>query len=171
MAMENDELKDHINSRRQEFEVYDFDLDNSWDNISRRLKRKEKSHVKVPLKLIWRVAAVFLIMIGATFYLAWTNLSNRSIDSISSLELAEADAYYGNLISNKVLQLRSSKSEIDPNIYEDIEALDVAFSELKEDLRDNADNDEVINAMILNYKIKLEILERILMELEIEAED
>lgn len=166
--MENDELKDHIDSRRQEFEVYDFDLDNSWDNISERLKQKEESHVKVPLKFIWRVAAVFLISIGATFYLTWANLSNSTIDSISSLELAEADMYYGNLISNKVLQLRSSKAEIDPNIYEDIEALDVAFSELKEDLRDNADNDEVVNAMILNYKIKLEILERILVELKID---
>jgi hypothetical protein len=166
--MENDELKDHVSGRRQEFEVYDFDLDKSWDNISERLKQKEESHVKVPLKIIWRVAAIFLISIGATFYLAWANLSYRSIDSISSLELAEADAYYGNLISNKVLQLRRSKSEIDPNIYEDIEALDVAFLELKEDLKDNADNDEVVNAMILNYKIKLEILERILVELDIE---
>ena len=166
--MENNELKNHIESRRQEFEVYDFDDNESWDNISNRLENKSRDYVHIPLKYIWRVVAVLFLSISFTLYLVWGAYSDRSIDLISSTELAEADAYYGMLISNKVFQLENSRTEIDLEIFEDIAALDLAFSELKEDLKDNMDNEEVVNAMILNYQIKLEILERILSELEIE---
>ena len=38
--------------------------------------------------------------------------------------------------------------------------------ELKDDLNDNADNDEVIQAMIQNYRIKLEILEEMLNQIK-----
>jgi len=48
----------------------------------------------------------------------------------------------------------------------DMEELDEVYTELKEDLRDNASNPEVIEAMILNYRVKLEILEDLLYQLK-----
>lgn len=169
--MENDELKNHVEGRRQEFEVYEFDHDLSWDNISERLDDKQKSHLKVPIKYVWRIAAVFVITLGFTFYMTWLNIAEDNLDAIASTELAEADEYYGGLISTKVLQIRNSNSTIDQDIFRDIDALDQAFVELKEDLKDNADNEEVVNAMILNYKIKLEILEKIIKEMDEEEGD
>ena len=47
-----------------------------------------------------------------------------------------------------------------------MEELDEVYDELKEDLKDNASNPEVIEAMILNYKVKLEILEDLLEQLK-----
>ncbi len=49
--------------------------------------------------------------------------------------------------------------------------LDVLFKELKEDLNDNADNHEVIEAMIQNYSIKLEILEDMLNQIKPEQKN
>jgi Ni,Fe-hydrogenase III component G len=43
--------------------------------------------------------------------------------------------------------------------------LDNIFKELKHDLKDNAANEEVLQAMIQNYRIKLEILTEILEQL------
>jgi hypothetical protein len=63
-------------------------------------------------------------------------------------------------------QISNYRDEIDPQIFEDLEALDQAMAELENDLRDNIDNEEVINAMIQNYRIKLEILEQIQAQLE-----
>ena len=40
------------------------------------------------------------------------------------------------------------------------------FNELKIDLKDDAANEEVIEAMIQNYRIKLQILEEILTQLK-----
>ena len=48
----------------------------------------------------------------------------------------------------------------------DMEELDEVYVELKEDLKDNASNPEVIEAMILNYRVKLEILEDLLNQLK-----
>jgi hypothetical protein len=44
--------------------------------------------------------------------------------------------------------------------------MDKVFEELKEDLRDNAANEEVIEAMIQNYRLKLDILEEMLYRLK-----
>ena len=41
----------------------------------------------------------------------------------------------------------------------------ILFKSLKEDLKDNADNEEVVFAMIQNYRLKLDILEEILLQL------
>ena len=54
----------------------------------------------------------------------------------------------------------------DTRILEDLAVMDQAFAELKADLRDNVDNEEVIAAMMENYQLKLQILEEILNELE-----
>ena len=48
----------------------------------------------------------------------------------------------------------------------DMEELDQAYEELKEDLKDNVANPAVIEAMILNYSVKLEILEDLLHQLK-----
>ena len=54
------------------------------------------------------------------------------------------------------------RSEIDMELVD----LDRVFLDLKDDLKDNADNEEVIEAMIQNYRLKLEILEEMLMVLK-----
>ena len=44
--------------------------------------------------------------------------------------------------------------------------LDQVYNDLKEDLKDNAANEEVIEAMIQNYRLKLDILEEMLVVLK-----
>ena len=50
-------------------------------------------------------------------------------------------------------------------LADDMEELDEVYLELKEDLKDNVSNPEVIEAMVLNYRVKLEILEDLLNQL------
>jgi hypothetical protein len=59
----------------------------------------------------------------------------------------------------------------DDRILEDLNAMDDAFADLKSDLEDNVDNEEVIMAMMENYRLKLQILEEILSKLEKEERD
>jgi hypothetical protein len=83
-------------------------------------------------------------------------------------ELIEAEAYYTSIINLKkdeVFRLTASHPEVRHEIDMEMVDLDRVFSELKDDLRDNADNEEVIEAMIQNYRIKLNILEEMLHQL------
>jgi hypothetical protein len=44
--------------------------------------------------------------------------------------------------------------------------LDEEYKSLKNDLKDDADSEEVINAMIEYYRLKLEMLGKILLEIQ-----
>lgn len=165
--METNDLKNFIDVNRESFEVYDYPQED-WQAISDKLdvaKKRSKS-VVIPLKYVWRAAAVFLIAIGAAFYMSWVNWKSQSQDMMMSAELQEAEYYYGELIATKVAQISKLDQNAGEEVFRDMEALDQAFNELKTDLKDNADNEEVIHAMIDNYKIKLQILEQIIDQLE-----
>lgn len=167
--MEKDKLKDHIAENRADFDIYDFDASEVWNGVSESLGDAAPSTVQVPVKYMWRAAAAVLFLIGISAYLLLQNQylqhETLALNKVSS-ELAEAHEYYGTLITAKMAQIGVRRNEMEPSIYQDIDALDTAFSELREDLKDNADNEEVINAMIYNYKLKLEILEKILSEID-----
>lgn len=163
-----DLLKDYIENNSDHFEADNDSLDGLWLNISSEIEKKEDKKPK-PLFTIWRVAALFILITGLSFYFIQYSINNpngRISQKKYPLELLEAEGYYTSLIDIKMQQIKSYEDEIDPQIFEDIDALDKALLELKEDLNDNIDNEEVIDAMIQNYRIKLEILETIQSELD-----
>ena len=47
----------------------------------------------------------------------------------------------------------------------DLSELDSIYSSLKKDLRENIDNEQVLEAMIQNYRMKLKILEDLLLDI------
>ena len=55
-------------------------------------------------------------------------------------------------------------------VKEDLNLLDSAYYELQQDLKDNVDSEEVISAMIQNYRIKLQVLEKVLDEIRTKEE-
>lgn len=165
--METNDLKEFIGVNRDAFEVYDYPNED-WQTIAEKLDQEEKQNksVVIPLKFIWRAAAVFLIVFGGVFYTSWVNWKNQSLEFMMSTELQEAEYYYGDLIATKVAHISQLDQNAEQEVFRNMEALDLAFNELKSDLKDNADNEEVIHAMIDNYKIKLQILEQIITQLE-----
>lgn len=165
--METNDLKNFVDVNREEFEVYNYEA-NDWEDIAKKLDetRPHKKSVVVPLTYIWRVAAVVIIVLGATFYTSWVNWKTQSNQLMISAELQEAAYYYNDLIAIKVAEISKLDHTVEQEVFRNMEALDQAFLELKADLQDNADNEEVIYAMIDNYKIKLKVLEQILAQLE-----
>ncbi|MDD5571749.1 MAG: hypothetical protein PHD97_11435 [Bacteroidales bacterium] len=77
-------------------------------------------------------------------------------------ELAEASAYYTDMIQKKkdeVFKCTSDNPDVKKEINNEFGQLDKAFKELQNDLKENVDNSQVIDAMIQNYRMKLEVLE------------
>jgi hypothetical protein len=97
-------------------------------------------------------------------------LSKKSeVNSPIVRELIEAEAYYTSQIDmrkEEVFRLTASNPEVRHEINNEMIDLDRVYTELKEDLKDNADNEEVIEAMIQNYRLKLDILEEMLVRLK-----
>lgn len=163
--MKRDKLKQLVDENRQDFDIYQGDFDDLWPEIEQGIARRERS---ASLKWVWRIAAA--VVVGAGLTLMINNFNYASLDSdelayMISPEWAETEQFYAVRINENIAAIKASSVEVDPTVFEDIALLDQAYKELKEDLADGADNEEVINAMITNYQIKLEILEKILFEI------
>lgn len=153
-----DNFKKYIDHHRDETDIYPFDVDEGWGLLSDRLHpiRKRNS------LYLWRsIAASLLILLIAAMGLLYQQMNSNSNYPI---ELLEAQYYYQQQIDQMMTQVKGQAPE--EEAFEDIARLDEAFEELKSDLKDGVQNEEVIAAMIDNYRLKLKILERILEEIE-----
>ena len=89
--------------------------------------------------------------------------TNKEVEqnSTETNEMAEVKDYYSNEIEIKqeeILNCTAYDPEIRTEIQNEFTPLDAAFNELKKDLNDNIDNNQIMDAMIQNYRTKLEIL-------------
>jgi hypothetical protein len=155
-----DSLKQHIESSREEFELYPFDSDKEWVKLAKKVKPGKEQ--RDPWKLAGIAACIVAIVVGTIFYM---NPSSKN----GGNEIAELEQFYNGEINQKITLIKGQLE--DDYILQDLEDMDAAFVELKADLKDNLDNQEVISAMMENYRLKLQILEEILNELEKEKRE
>lgn len=145
-----------------------------WDKINQTVQQEKKRTLK-PRNwkgILWKAAGVIIIF-GISFTIS--EMLHRNDGIIAETEIEVEETQYPQLIEAEVYytsQLNKQLSEIDkfshtyPEIKSqaeyDISELDSLYRELKNDLQDNVDNEEVVEAMIQNYRLKVQILEEIL---------
>lgn len=160
-----DRLKEEIQQRRPQFEVYEPDLDQLWEGIDSGLKRRKAIG-------LWSMAGKMAAAVAFIVLAGWLTLSyeiRESLDGYAlyeiSPELAETELYYSQQVAEKLQIIRASNTGVDQEVMQNLQALDSAYLDLKRDLKENVDNEEVVTAMINNYRIRLAILEQILTEI------
>lgn len=169
--MKPDDFEKYIINNRMDFGP-DHDVPDVWDKVKKRTRQEER------LKLSWRhwtsIAASVLVIFTLSYFFhdyragLETQKSNQhanALDDPRLLQLLEADEYYTAEISYKkeeLFRLASNEPGLESEINKDLADLDAVLAELKRDLGDNANNEEVIEAMMQNYRLKLEILEDML---------
>jgi hypothetical protein len=166
-----DALKIFAEKNRESFEIHKLNLDDTWNEIELKLNERETKSAKIPWANILKIAAIFFVVmtISFGFYLnnqrIALNKNGIALHNISS-ELADTEAFYAAQISEKIEMIEFSAGTIDPLVLSQLEVLDDDYNSLKNDLQDNADSEEVINAMIQYYRLKLAMLETILDEIQ-----
>ncbi len=174
--MKPDKLEKFISENRDEFDFLE-----PGEEVWNRIQRPEQKVRRLSWQSVaWRVAAGIVIFISAYFFHDF--IDRRQSNNIALTEqkpvaqpnenvqvLVEADAYYTSQINTAKLEIEQRSSN-DPTLLKEINVdlveLDKVFAELKNDLKDNSDNEEVIEAMIQNYRLKLQILEDVLNQLK-----
>jgi len=159
-----DKLKQWVSGQREDFDVYELDLESGWNDIAGKIGDKPGKNV-FGKRFWYSIAAsiVILLFAGSAFLYSYSNSNSGEQLFSNNQELAEASDYYTSEINFRLAAARELVD--DQSIFEDIDELDKAFAELKNDLKDDADNEEVIIAMMENYQLKLKILDRILKHL------
>jgi hypothetical protein len=157
--MKRDRLEQFIAENRDQFDLYD-PADKVWNRINGRIhKGRRLPNFKT---IIWW-AAVVLVIFSASFLLQ--EYLHRNDMLTGKKELQEAEIYYTNMVNEKIQEIEpllKNHPELGDELKNDLSELDSIYSALQKDLKDNIANDEVVEAMILNYRLKLQILEDLL---------
>ena len=168
--MKNDKLERFILDNKEGFGP-PMPAPDVWGKIQKREIQKENTfNWRMVLS---RAAAVTVIFISSYYFHAYRSMETTENHGVVSFtqqepayqEMEEAESYYTSQIKhkkNELFSLTEDSPELQKDINRDLSDLDTILSELKADLKDNAANQEVIEAMMQNYMLKLEILEDML---------
>jgi len=157
-----DRLEDFVRDHRQDFDMFEPN-DELWAGIEKKMDKTRKHNFKFYLSKAAAVAAIFVLSLMVQQYF-W-----RSNREVVIPELQEAEVYYSNLISMKMEQVKpmlSAHPGLEEELQHDLTELDSIYKNLKEDLKDNVANQEVLEAMIENYRLRISILEEMVVYLD-----
>jgi len=175
--MKTDQLEKFVIDHRDEFDVMEPSPE-LWTKIALPPPAPEAKRLSAT-QILMRVAAVVVIFVASYYFHAYVNqpdIQRLAVNPTMSTEdrqlveeMMESKAYYTSLINTKtdeVYQLAANQPLLRDEIKDELKELDQEFLRLQNDLLDNADNEEIIAAMIQNYRLKLQILEETLIQLQ-----
>lgn len=174
--MKTDKLEKFVIENRDQFDTMEPNPE-LWHKIEASQTKKIDLNWT---RILVRVAAVVVIFVSSYIFFDYITQQNNKLqltqteatdpeDLNAYQELMEAEYYYTSIIEQRrteFIELAGNNAPLRKEVNIELSELDNIYRELKEDLKDNADNEEVIAAMIQNYRLKLEILEEILQQLQ-----
>lgn len=159
----SDPLKRYVASNRSDFEVFPFDEETGWNEIASKLPPVKPNSRRISPWLYVAASVLLVAVVGISI------LRPGQGDAAYTSEIMEAKVYYQQMVDGKISLVKARMD--DDALFADLEAMDEAFTALEKDLKDDVDNEEVVAAMIDNYRLKLSILEKILEELDEKADE
>ena len=160
-----DRLEEYIRKNRDDMDKYD-PPEIIWKEIRKGTRNGRPNLFK------WiSVAAVIAVMLttAGLFYVGEIHrqsyLSGKGNDALlmkNNPQLRETEIYYNNLVNdlyNEATPLLSGFPDVEKELVSDMSQLDSICNDIKKDLHDNIANQEVIEALINNYRIKIHILQ------------
>ena len=160
-------LENFVITHKEEFDVFEPSA-KVWKNIEKNVKPKHFS----PVTLLKYAAAIAIFMAGIFSGVFLNNKGLIAMDTkmtSEQTELIESEYYYTSEINEKLKELKpyfANDPQLEYDLQADLNELDDYCKNLKTDLKDNVNNEEVIEAMIHGYRMKLEILESLLQQLK-----
>jgi hypothetical protein len=161
----SDRLEDFVKQHREQFDLHQPDP-SVWLKINPVVKERK------PMRWLRVAAAIAVIFAGSSAGIWFLTGGQSETDQYSDqlyMEIRETEQYYTRMVAQRYNELRpflANDPVADEMLTADMNELDEVYKDLKEDLKDDVSNPEVIEAMILNYRVKLEILEDLLNQLK-----
>ncbi len=155
-----DKLEDFIRKNREDLDRH-TPSPNIWQNIRKDL------HGKRTLRARWISAAAMILIIFSTSVLLYLKHWNTDATGFrretylllmkGNPQLMETELYYNNLVKTLYTEagpLFSDYPDIEKELNLDLAQIDSLCADIRKDLKDNVANQEVIEALINNYRIK-----------------
>ena len=171
-SLPSEPLEAFIRNNREAFDSQTPDL-RVWSSIEKSIPASSAKVVAMPWqRQLLRIAAALALLIAGVNLGIWYAGSIGAEPGMAmsdvSPEYAELEEYYQRDISAKKGKLATFASYRDKEVTEDLQQMDHMMTELREELSEvpPGNREQVVRAMIDNYKAKAAILERVLSHLE-----
>ncbi len=156
----NDKLEKFIKSHRADMDDKEPRPD-LWIDIANEISSETKQRSISKSFVWWRAAAVLLLFVTSLLVLEKFVSEPEKEVVVVNQQLLEAESFYTSLINQKrdeVLKL-SKDLTLGDEFENEISTLDSMYNVLKDDLK-NGNEENVVDAMILNLQLRIELLNR-----------
>ena len=164
-----DNFEKHIRENRAAFDDHKADRAKLWANIEAKLDPPRPKVVPLWRSPIFKVAASVLIVLGISSLIGITFLGNSANeDTFVSKELQDIDMHYQGLVSYQVQLVQKNENLSDADKAEFLsfmDDLDKEYDQLKLEMQNNLDNELVLEAIVSNYRKRIELIENLLRQL------
>ncbi|EAR01241.1 hypothetical protein [Maribacter sp. HTCC2170] len=164
-----DNFEKHIQENAAEFDEHKADKAKLWANIAQELKVEEPKVIPLWKSPMIRIAASVLLLIGLAGFIGMSVLKTSTTETqYVSKELLDIDVHYKNLVSYQVelVQNHPKLSDADKTEFLSfMDELDDEYAQLRLEMRNNLDNQRVLEAIISNYKQRITLIEKLLQQI------
>ena len=164
-----DNFEKHIRENASQFDTQKADRTKMWANIATALQEPEPKVIPLWKRPMIRVAASVLLLLGIASFIGLSIYGEGATETqYVSKELLEIDMHYKGLVSYQVqlVQNNPNLSETDKKEFLSfMDELDEEYETLREEMRNNLDNERVLEAIVANYKKRIELIENLLRQL------
>jgi hypothetical protein len=163
-----DKLEEQIRKNREDLDRYS-PSSAIWRKINRQINNK-----RFTTRQVLSLAAMFIVILGTSLLLIRSGILHTGAAGIKTgiskeesgnTQLRETEFYYNNLVNSlyrEATPMLTGNPEIQKELTSDMSHIDSICLEIKRDLKDNVANQEVVEALIQNYRIKIQLLEDML---------
>ena len=164
-----DNFEKHIRDNAGQFDEHKADRAKLWANISAELRKEEPKIIPLWKRPVFRVAASIIILVGLAGVILRSSVNgNQSETQYVSKELLDIDIHYQSLVAYQVSLVQKN-----PNLTEEdkveflsfMDDLDLEYQALRKEMGSNLDNEQILEAIVANYKKRIELIENLLRQI------
>lgn len=166
-----DYFEKHIRDNKALFDEHKADRAKMWSKIELELSNTEPKVVPLWKSPILRVAASVVLLLLLSFLIGITVYDSQQPGGQSNMvsqELMDIDMHYSNLVQHQV-QLVKDHPDLSQEDKEEflsfMDELDEEYEVLKLEMQKNLSNERVLEAIIGNYKKRIELIENLLRQI------
>lgn len=162
-----EELKKYTTAHQDKFDDHNLeeaDRLRLWGEIVSELPETPKNVIPLWKKPVFRVAASIVLLLGCTFFFLLSG-SQDPEQQIVHEELYDIDNHYKLLVNNQIELIKNNthlSKEDQDDFLSLIDDLDKEYKTLKEELKLGINNEKIIEAIINNYRKKIQLMEDLL---------
>jgi len=164
-----DNFEKNIREHKAEFDGHKADKAKMWAAIAGELKTEEPKVIPLWKSPMLRIAAGLALVIGIAAFMVFSVNGKEDMETqYASKELMDIDMHYKNLVSYQVQLVQNHKNLSDEEKAEFLsfmDELDAEYEQLRLEMQNNLHNEKVLEAIVSNYKQRIELIENLLKQI------